>query len=55
MTAILNLRVIKGYKDKRREIKSIETQSIKIRVLKRFKSNSLSLFSLFKIKHNYRF
>ena len=55
MTAILSLRVIKSYKDRRREIELIKTQSIEIRVLKYFRGNSLFLFSLFKTKYNYRF
>ena len=55
MTAILGLGVIKGHKDKRREIKSIETLRAYIRILKQFKGSSINLFSLLKTIHNYRF
>jgi hypothetical protein len=55
MTAILGLGVIEGHEDRRREIESVETQSAEIRVLERFRGSGLSLFSLFKTKHNYRF
>jgi hypothetical protein len=55
MTVILSLKVIKSHKDRRCEIELIKTQSIKIRVFKRFKNNGLFLFNLFKTKYNYRF
>jgi hypothetical protein len=52
---ILDLRVIKGYKDKRYKIKFIETLRAYIYIFKRFKGNSINLFSLFKTIYNYCF
>jgi hypothetical protein len=55
ITTILGLRVIKGYKDKRHKIKSIETLGVYIYILKRFRGGSINLFSLLKTIYNYRF
>ena len=52
---ILGLGVIKGYKDKHYEIKSIETLRAYIYILKRFRGSNINLFSLLKIIYNYYF